>query len=559
MRPSIRSTLALLTIASVACDGGAPSSRSGSPTGGSLLVAIQTDVGAVIPPAIRQVDQKLVADQVFEPLAWVGDDGRVDGGFRAALADSWTWEGDSTVLAFRLNPAAQWHDGKPVRASDVRFTFAMYTDPEVGSVERQALLRIDSVTVRDSSTAVFWFGSRYPEQLFDAAARMLIIPEHALGAAPRATLQTAAFGRNPIGSGRFRVAKWEPTTSIELVADTTHYRGRAKLDRVIFVHTPDANAMAARLASGELDAGEVVNSDHFKMLSGKPDLRAHVLPALDYAYLQFNFRDPRQPNRPHPLFADIAMRRALTIALDRKQLVRSQFDTLATAALGPMTRAQALADTTLAMVPFDSAVAARMLDSLGWTLPPGKSIRERGGRPLRFAVIVPTISQNRMSMVVRLQEAYKRMGVDVVIEALEPNTFIARLVKRDFDAAFNGTRAEVSLAGLRPYWSVDGAKDPSGRNFSSYENPLFDTHFDSALGAHEMSEARAHASRAFATIVADAPAIWLYEMRSAPVIHRRFRTAHLVPGAWWAGLADWSIPPEERIARDRVGLRVASR
>ncbi|HEX6050214.1 MAG TPA: peptide ABC transporter substrate-binding protein [Gemmatimonadaceae bacterium] len=559
MRSPLRSILAALLVASVACGGEPPSPGDDSATGGSLLVAIQTDVGAVIPPAIRQVDQKLVADQVFEPLAWMGDEGRVDSGFRPALADGWTWEADSTVLSFRLNPAARWHDGKPVRASDVRFTFAMYTDPEVGSVERQALLRIDSVTVRDSLTPVFWFGARYPEQLFDAAARMLIIPEHHLGSAPRATLQTAAFGRSPIGTGRFRVAKWEPTTSIELVADTTHYRGRARLDRVIFAHTPDANAMAARLASGELDAGEVVNSDHFKTLSAKPDLRAHVLPALDYAYVQFNFRDPGQPNRPHPLFADAGMRRALTLALDRSQLVRSQFDTLATAALGPMTRAQALADTTLAMVPFDSAAAARMLDSLGWTLPPGKSVRERNGRPLRFAIIVPTVSGNRMSMVVRLQEAYRRMGIEVVIDALEPNTFIARLMKRDFDAAFNGTRAEVSLAGLRPYWSVDGARDPSGRNFSSYRNPLFDAHFDSALSAHEMTEARAHASKAFATIVADAPAIWLYEMRSAPVIHKRVRTAHMLPGAWWAGLADWSIPPDERIARDRVGLNVAAR
>ncbi len=559
MRPSIRSTLAVVLVATVACDGGAPSSRSDAPTGGSLLVAIQTDVGAVIPPAIRQVDQKLVADQIFEPLAWVGDDGRVDGGFRPALADSWSWEGDSTLLAFHMNPNARWHDGKPVRAPDVRFTFAMYTDPEVGSPERQALLRVDSVTVRDSLTAVFWFGSRYPEQLFDAAARMLIIPEHELGSAPRATLHTAAFGRNPIGSGRFRVAKWEPTTSIELVANTTHYRGRANLDRVIFVHTPDGNAMVARLANGELDAAEIVNSDHFRMLSEKPNLRTHVLPAFDYAYVQFNFRDPRQPSRPHPLFADVAMRRALTMALDRSQLVRSQFDTLAAAGLGPMTRAQALADTTLAMLPFDSAAAARMLDSLGWTLPAGTSIRERDGRPLRFSVIVPTVSRNRMALVVRLQEAYKRLGIDMEIDALEPNTFIARLVKRDFDAAFNGTRAEVSLAGLRPAWSVDGAADPSGHNFGSYRNPRFDAHLDSALGAHAMTNARAHARQAFATIVADAPAIWLYEARSAPVIHKRFRTAHMVPGAWWAGLADWSIPPEQRIARDRVGLNVASR
>lgn len=560
MRQPIRSPLAALFVVAVACDGTPSSSSDSTDVGGSLIVAIQTDVGPVIPPTIRQVDQKLVADQIFEPLAWMGDEGRVDGGFRPALADSWSWERDSSAIAFRLNPGAWWHDGKPVRASDVRFTFAMYTDPEVSSVERQALLRIDSVTVRDSLTAVFWFGSRYPEQLFDAAARMLIIPEHALAAEPRAKIRTSAFGRGPFGSGRFRVAKWDPTTTIELVADTTHYRGRPKLDRVIFALTPDANALTARLNAGEFDAAEIVNAEHFRTLSANASLTMRVLPALDYGFLQFNLRDRRQPNRPHSLFGDAAMRRALTMALDRKQLVRSQFDTLGAVALAPMTRAQTLADTTLATIPFDSAAAARMLDSLGWTLPAGKSIREREGRPLRFSVIVPTVSRNRMAMVVRVQEAFRKVGVDLVVDALEANAFIARLVKRDFDAAFNGTRAEVSLAGLRPNWSVAGADDPSGPNFSSYRNPVFDAHLDSALSAHGMAEARAHASKAFATIVADAPAVWLYEARSAPVIHKRFRTAHVsVPGAWWTGIADWYIPRGEQLPRDRVGLSVAAR
>jgi ABC-type transport system substrate-binding protein len=352
--------------------------------------------------------------------------------------------------------------------------------------------------------------------------------------------------------------KWDPKTAIELVAETTHYRGRAKLDRVIFVHTPDANALAARLANGELDAAEIVNSEHFRTLSAKAELTTRVLPALDYAFLQFNLRDPRQPNRPHALFGDAALRRALTMALDRPRLVRSQFDTLATVAIGPMTRAQSLADTTVATIPFDSAGAARMLDSLGWVLPAGKSIREHAGKPLRFSVIVPTVSFNRMSMVVRVQEAYKRMGVELVVEAIEPNTFIARLGKRDFDAAFNGTHADVSLAGLRPYWSATAAADPTSPNFGSYRNPVFDVHLDSALGAHGMAEARAHASQAFATIVADAPAVWLYEMRSALVMHKRLRTAHVVPGAWWTGIADWSIPPGERLPRDRVGLKVVA-
>ena len=553
MRQLTGSTIALL-VAVAACDQSKRASGEEAAPGGSLIVAIQTDIGHIVPPAIGQVEQKLVADQVFEPLAWLGDEGRVDDGFRPALADSWSWERDSTVLVFHMNPAARWHDGRPVRASDVRLTFSLYSDPAVGSPERQPLARIDSVTARDSLTPVFWFGSRYPEQLFDAAARMLIVPEHALADEPRTTLATSAFGRSAIGSGRFRVAKWDPKTAIELVADTTHYRGRPKLDRVIFANTPDPNAMLTRFSAGELDAAEIVNSEHFRTLTARPELGARILPAFDYAFLQFNLRDPRQRNRAHALFGDVAVRRALTMALDRDRLVRSQFDSLARVALGPMTHAQALADTTVATIPFDSTGAARMLDSLGWTLPAGKAIRERAGQPLRFSVIVPTVSRNRMSMIVRVQEALRRIGVEVVVDALEPNTFMARLAKRDFDAAFNGTRAEVSLAGLQAYWTTNAANDPAGRNSGSYRSALFDAHLDSSLSAHNAAQARAHASAAFETIIADAPAIWLYEMRSAPVVHKRFRTAHMVPGAWWVGIADWWIPTAERIDRDRIGL-----
>ena len=74
-----------------------------------------------------------------------------------------------------------------------------------------------------------------------------------------------------------------------------------------------------------------------------------------------------------------------------------------------------------------------------------------------------------------------------------------------------------------------------------------------------MSTARAHARQAFSLIIADVPAIWVYEPKTAQFTHKRIRTAHVAPTAWWRGIADWSIPEAERIPRDRVGLRVASR
>ena len=526
--------------------------------GGTVITGLATDVAQLIPPMIQQVEEKIVADQIFEPLVMSGDEDRLDTGFRPAIADRWSWERDSMAVVFHLNPSARWHDGAPVRASDVRFTFALYTDPTLGSQERPALSRIDSVTVRDSVTAVFWFNARYPQQFYDAGARMLIMPEHALASLPRATLQTSTFARNPIGSARFRLSKWT-TSSIELVADTTNYHGRPKLDRVIFVKVADPNAVVAGLSNGELDAGEIASPQDYQKLSAHPALRSHMLPAWDYAFVQFNLADPKRRTQPNRLFGDIALRRALTMAIDRKTLVASQFDSLGTVAVGPMTHAQTMADTTIAIAAYDSLGAATLLDSLGWKLPAGKMVRERAGQQLRFSLVVPSVSPNRMAMAVRLQESLRRMGVQLDLDVMDAAAFTARVARRDYDAAFNGTRAEASIAGLKAYWTVAGADDPAGRNSANYRNPKFDAHLDSAIGARDITTARAHASQAYSVIIADMPAVWIYEPRTAQFTHKRIRTAHVAPTAWWRGLADWSIPEAERLPRDRIGLKMAAR
>src|SRR3954469_20134653 len=109
--PSVPS-LVLLAAVIAGCDRPAPADSQES-AGGSIVVGLVTEVSQVLPPLIQQVDEKTVADQIFEPLAWAGDDDRLDSGFRPGVADSWTWERDSTVVVFHLNPRAQWHDGVP--------------------------------------------------------------------------------------------------------------------------------------------------------------------------------------------------------------------------------------------------------------------------------------------------------------------------------------------------------------------------------------------------------------------------------------------------------------
>jgi len=562
MRESIGPRISVLVacaLALAACDSGATKSDDASAVGGSIIIAMQNEPRSLLPPLINQIDEKIVEDQIFEPLAWLGDEGHLDRDYRPGLADSWSWERDSTAIVFHLNPKARWQDGPPVRASDVRFTFGLYTDSIVGFKDRSSLARIDSVTARDSVTAVFWFKNRYPEQFYDAATRLLIVPEHLLAREPRATLLTSALGRQPVGSGRFRLGKWTPNASIELVADTANYHGRPNLDRVVFAVTTDQTALRTRLTTGEIDLAEVSTPAMFRTLKDQPDLRARMNPAYDYSFLLFNTRKPKQRQQPNALFADIGLRRAISMGIDRAKLVRSQFDSLAVVSTGPMTRAQPLADSTIVTIAYDSSGAARLLDSLGWTLPAGKTVRERRGQPLKFSVLVPTVSANRMTMIVAIQESLRKLGVEVTVDAVDGNTFVGRLGARDFDVVFHGMHVEPSVSGLRASWTVASARAANGLNFGNYENPRFDAHLDSALAARDLASARPHAKQAFETIVADAPAVWIYETRTATLMHKRIRPAHIVSTAWWAGLADWSIPPAERLPRDKVGLRVASR
>jgi peptide/nickel transport system substrate-binding protein len=556
-------SIALLLL--LGCRGDAPQrdapQRDAGAAGGTVVVAQSAEPDLLLPPLVASVEGKKVVDLLFDRLAEIGPALNTvgDAGFRPQLAARWAWAPDSLSIAFHLNPAARWHDGVPVRAADVRFTHALYADPATGSPVASEVADVDSVTAPDSLTAVFWFRRRFPEQFFQAAYQMHILPAHLLGREPRAALLTSALARAPVGSGRFRFVRWVPAQTLELVADTAHYRGRPRLDRVLFSVAPDYTATTAKLFAGEADFFEAVRAEQLPEVARHPTLRALQYPALDLGFLQFNLRDPAARARPHPVFGDRAVRRALAMALDRERLVRSALDSLGVVALGPVLRAQASADTAIPQLPYDPAAARAALDAAGWRDADGDGVRERNGRPLAFTLIVPSSSRNRVRYAVLVQEQLRQAGARVRLEQMEFNTYVDRLSRRAFDASLSGYRTDPSPATVRQMWGSGAARARGGSNYSSYESPAFDAALDSAVSATDPARSRAYYRQAYATIVADAPAVWLYELRPIAAAHRRLRITGMRADAWWAGMADWSIPPAERIARDRIGLRAAAR
>ncbi|MGH7669127.1 MAG: peptide ABC transporter substrate-binding protein [Gemmatimonadaceae bacterium] len=538
-----------------ACSRGEPStSPAQGPDGGTLVIAEPGDADNLLPPMAASMLGHEVADLVFDHLAEIGDNMRTTGdqGFTPQLADHWTWAPDSMSVAFHLNPRARWHDGVPVRASDVRFSLDLYKNPKLGSPIAPLLSNVDSVSVKDSLTAVAWFHAKSPESFFNIVYQLWVLPAHVLDTIPPERLATSAAARHPIGSGRFRFVSWEPGSRLMLVADTGNYRGRAKLDRVIWAITPDNNAAFALTLSREADLMEIATPDQLKAAASHPSLRVFPWPSLQYVFLAMNFRAPGHHAQPNAVFSDLRVRRAVSMAIDRHAMLQNVFDSLGAASYGPFPRSLATADTTLRLPPYDPAHARALLDSAGWTVGPD-SVRRRNGKPLDVRLIAPTSSAFRMSYTVLIQDALRKVGIKVDIDAEPFPSFFAKQLAGDFDLALAGYGTDPNAGGAAQQWGSD-AMPPGGFNYLAYSDPRFDALLDSASKTFDAQTARRYASRAYQVIVDDAPGVWLYDGVSYGLISTRFHVPAMRADGWWQHLADWTVPVAERIDRDRLGL-----
>jgi peptide/nickel transport system substrate-binding protein len=554
---AMKQILLLGILAVIGCSGSEATSKGTS--GGTLAISVGGDPDVLIPPLVSTVQALEITDMIYDRLADIGDSLNIvnDAGFTPHLADKWSWAADSLSISFHINPAAKWHDGTPVRSGDVRFTVNSVKDSTLGSPVAALITNVDSVTTPDSLTAVFWFHRRTPQQFYDATYQTPVMPEHIWkGIAPSAWRGSDAAKR-PIGSGPFKFVSWTPRASVELVADSTNYHGKPKLARVVWSIAPDFNTALTRFMTGETDFIEVLRPENIPEVAKHPELRVKTYPGLGYMFAQFNLRDPANRARPHPLFGDRQLRRALTMAVDRVSIVRSVYDSLALPGIGPTVRAYPTTDPNLPQIPFDLPAAKQLLDSLGWRDANGDGFRERNGKPLEFSLGVPASSKVRVQLAVLIQEQLRQAGVKVNVEQLDFPVIVERERKRTFDAVINSWSTYPSPGAALGSWGIAGSRASSGNNYGSYENPVFDAYLDSALASFDPGVRKSYFSKAYETIVQDAPAIWIAEPKPTVGYNARLNLAPLRSDAWWAHIPDWWISPDKRIPRDNAPVRGA--
>lgn len=502
----------------------------------TVVIAAISEPGTILPPLVDESVGRDIGDQIFERLAVLAPGGApIDtSAYRPALATRWERR-DSLTWRFRLRPGARWHDGRPVTSEDVRFSFDAFSDSALGSVAQPYLAGRVEIVPEDSATFLIRFTEPSPEQLYDATYHVRIIPRHVWETVPRASWAGDTSSARLVGSGPFRLRRWERGQFAELAAASADRAG-AGLRRVIWRFTPDPDAALNLVLSHEADLLETaIGPERAARAAADSSLRLISYPSAAYGFLGFNLED-RQRRGPHPILSDRATRRALTLGVDRSLLARSVFGEEAKAPPGPMSRLLWIWSDSIRTLPYDTTAASAALTAAGWRLGGEGLVRRRAGRPLAFDILVPSTSGSRRQLAVQLQETWRQLGADVTVSSVDFGVFQERLGQGRFDSYIGAWLDEPTPRALADQWSRSGW---GAINYGRYASAAFDSLLARAGRESDIGTASALYRQAIEVLNQDAPAIFLYAPANIAVVSHRVEGVEIDPYSWASGLRQW--------------------
>ncbi|HEY8744482.1 MAG TPA: ABC transporter substrate-binding protein [Chloroflexota bacterium] len=427
----------------------------------------------------RSAAARAVASLVFPGLVT----STADGQFVASLAANWRASG--LTWTFHLDPTRHWQDGASVTSADVAYTLNLIQAAN-SPVEPQAQSAWQGIQVAtpDLNTVVLTVPPSVGSGILDLAT-VPILPAHLLGATPAGALQLLPFDSHPIGSGAYRVVA---ANSLTATLVTT---GRDDLQpRQVTVRMVGSGSNAPVATQPRVGAITLLGSDNTS--SGIPTTS---LPLARPVFVFFNVHDPT--------LGDVAVRRALNLAVSRTKLVADPLLGFAQPLRGPMLTGIWEAGGTAELPTHDLAAAAQDLQNSGWLSAPNGT-RSRASTPLAITLLVD-VDPGRLAVAQAIAADWQAVGVLTSVQTVGLDGLLRDFVAPGhFQAAIIGTQQRGVVPDLADLWHTGG-----GLNISGWNDPVADAGLESTLSADPATQRAGY--RAFAQRFADeVPAIPLY-------------------------------------------------
>jgi peptide/nickel transport system substrate-binding protein len=395
---------------------------------------------------------------------------------------TWRVNPDGTMdVIWKIRPNVRWHDGTPFTVDDLMFTYTAFKDPELPSRYGEALKLITSAETQDSLTFVVHWSQPYATA--NQAPALNPMPKHLLEDTylhDKANFgDSSRFHRDLIGTGAFKIVRWESGSHIEFARFDDYYLGRPPLDTIILRFMNDSNAILANALAGSLDMVFDKNAldteaalEVQRRWEGTGN-QVRFVPSKRVISVEIQYR--KEFARPQRGLVERDVRYALTHAIDRvglNEAITHGISPLADSWVVPTSDVAPLIDPVVAKYPYDVSRAQRLLAQVGWQPgPDGILVDSASGERFETDLWNRFPLQKDQAIIA---DAWKAVGVQANPKQLP----LPR--DREFEAKINGgqmldqTVDDYTTGRLATSDIAAAPNRYTSRNLGAYSNPRVD-------------------------------------------------------------------------------------
>lgn len=405
----------------------------------------------------------------------------LDGTFTLSIAESVTPSEDGTVWTFKIRDGLKWHDGQPMTAEDVAYSYNLYKDtPEYPYMNGYYTTYFDSIEATTDNEVILTLTEAIPN-IESQLVFLYILPKHIWEAQDKLEYENIEM----IGSGPFKMAEYVQNEFVRLTANKDHFSTPPKVDEAVFQTFENQDALVQAIRTGQVDMITEMPNTAVEALRAEENVEVVVGAPFSPGVTDIIFNQIAPENCPtaegglctgHPALRDRQVRLAMAHATDKQNLIDVALLGLGTPGLTLIPDGLGIwYNDSLVDYAFDPAKANQILDDAGYLDTDGDGIRQMpdGSQPLNFRLNWPSDSIDSPRLAELLGEMWGRIGVSVEPQVVDPDALTAQCCPAfDFDIMIWGWSSDPDPSALLYVYTTDAI--PYGSSETGYSNPEYD-------------------------------------------------------------------------------------
>ncbi|MDP8298720.1 MAG: peptide-binding protein [Candidatus Tantalella remota] len=489
------------------------------------------DARVLIPLYADDTTSGSVCEMVYNGLTKVDKDLNIV----PDLAKRWEVTDSGLSITFYLRSDVSWHDGISFTAKDVEFTYRTILDPASGCPYSSSYRDISGIEVVSPHEITFRYSKPYAPALLKFG--MGVIPAHIF--AGLKDIKDSFYARHPVGTGPYRFSEWKSGQHIILDANPLYFEHAPGIERYVYRIIPDQSVQFLELITEEVDSMDLTPYQFFYR-SNTPEFSERI---KKYKYLSHSYTYVGY-NRADTVLSDRRVRRALSYAIDKKQIIDAVLLGLGEACTGPFLKGTSFYDDSARGYEYDPKRAAALLKEAGWRDIDADGILEKDGEELRIRIATNQGNQVREDVATIVQRQWADVGVKAEIQVVAWSAFLDQFIKKkNFQAVILGWTIPID-PDLYAVWHSESISE-SGLNFCAFADDKVDALIEQGRAEFD-PEKRAGIYRKIHRLIAeDATYTFLFFPYATPAIQKRFKGIVPAPAGIGYNFIDWYVPEDE--------------